>query len=62
MVCGRRWGREEEEEERMKNFSLGHYALAQEGVITTLTIAVALAVGFVLSEVVVRQVKRYHQH
>ena len=43
----------------MKNFSLGHYANAQAGVITTVTIAVALAVGFVLAEVIVRQIKQH---
>jgi len=44
----------------MKSFSTGLYSAAQAGVIKTLTIAVALAVGFVFSEFIVRQIKRHY--
>jgi uncharacterized membrane protein YjjB (DUF3815 family) len=41
----------------MKSFANGNLLAGQQGVINTLTVAVALAIGFVLAEVVARNVR-----
>ncbi|WP_054750650.1 threonine/serine exporter family protein [Lacticaseibacillus thailandensis] len=45
----------------MKNFTLGHDASAQQGLIKTLTVAFALAIGFVLAEALMNQVRPWIQ-
>lgn len=46
----------------MKNFTLGQEAAAQQGLIKTLTIAISLAVGFVVAEALFRPLRRQLQH
>lgn len=41
----------------MKDFTLGREAAAQAGLVKTLTIAIALAVGFVMSEALFNQIR-----
>lgn len=41
----------------MKDFTLGHDVTAQQGLIKTLTVAFALAIGFVLAEALMNQLR-----